>query len=356
MANMEPLLKAIHSCTNAKISVDALKKILKAAKEYTLRDPTILDLDLMRPVIVGNGKSFLLLNHLKAGDKVINPFGREKIIFFGIDLDTYEIKAIAIAKKELCEPETWDMIHQEIKIMEKCKGTEAIIQMDLAFSRGESIFIVMEYCNAGQLGDLLIALVTVHLDQRLIIKLALDIATGLKNLHALGILHRDIKPQNIFMIDKPEITPRAVIADLGAATEMNDQKQLSKFIGSYPWFSPERARAARPDKTEEELLPEWLEASIDKIDIWALGCVFFLLFKGGVLSWQRIPEGKSRSRVVNANLLNIREEDVIEDIKNSSLDPKFKPLLTGMLQVDPKKRWDANEVYEYLLKMYEKAF
>ena len=345
---MEPLERAISFCTKAEISVKALKKILKTADEYSSSEPTVINADLIRPVIVGNGGKFLLLNHLKAGDKVLNPFGREKIIFFGIDLDSHEIKAIAIAKKELCSSDTWNSLIQEIKIMKLSQGVEGIIQMDLAFFLGARVFIVLEYYNAGQLGELLIALMFANLDLRLRLKLALDIAIGLKNLHDLGILHRDIKPQNIFVYDKHEETPHAVLADLGSACEMKDFKEMKKFTGSYAWFSPEIAKTIEPGETETKVLPGWLETMTDKADVWGLGCVFFLLFKGGSLSWQRVLASDGRGRQVAKNTAKLKEKKVIEEIKNSPLDPKLKLLITGMLQVNPEKRWSALEVYEFL--------
>ena len=68
--------------------------------------------------------------------------------------------------------------------------------------------------------------------------LAAKIAEGLKYLHAKGIVHRDMKPENILMSDTSD-TCTPIITDFGYASQLKEGETCSKLCGTKKYLAPE---------------------------------------------------------------------------------------------------------------------
>jgi eukaryotic-like serine/threonine-protein kinase len=98
-----------------------------------------------------------------------------------------------------------------------------------------------------------------------------QVASSLGAAHARGIIHRGLKPENIFMVRDPEVSggERAKILDFGIAKlgeQSNVKTQTNALMGTPSYMSPEQCRGSGG-----------LDA---RSDIYALGCVFFALVTG----------------------------------------------------------------------------
>ena len=123
------------------------------------------------------------------------------------------------------------------------------------------IIIVMELANHGSLQDLI--------DQRLqqksyfeedeIMNLIIQLLQGIEHMHQKDVLHRDLKPDNIFLGSQGKIK----IGDFGIS-KMFDSTKLYTFsmIGTPYYVSP-------------ELVQE--EGYSYKSDVWAIGCILYEL-------------------------------------------------------------------------------
>jgi serine/threonine protein kinase len=85
---------------------------------------------------------------------------------------------------------------------------------------GPNYCVVLEYCSRGDLGKLIAehAKKKEHLPQRQIMHYLLNIASALAFAHELDVLHRDIKPQNIFVCSETVVK----VGDFGAAKIVED--------------------------------------------------------------------------------------------------------------------------------------
>ncbi len=102
-----------------------------------------------------------------------------------------------------------------------------------------------------------------RLEPRRAATIARDVARALGAAHALGVVHRDVKPSNI-LIDKEG---RALLTDFGLASA-RDVERLTRsgmFVGTVQYGSPEQAFA---------------EAAVPASDVFSLGCVLFHLLAG----------------------------------------------------------------------------
>ena len=85
-----------------------------------------------------------------------------------------------------------------------------------SFVKKDSINIIMEYCECGDIGKYLKKQMNRPLDEDKIWKFFIEMSLGLHYLHSFRILHRDIKTINMFLGKDDKIK----IGDLGVAKQM----------------------------------------------------------------------------------------------------------------------------------------
>lgn len=132
-------------------------------------------------------------------------------------------------------------------------------------------FYIMEYANA----DLKKFIETNDIPINEKIKLCLRIAQGLKELDDMKYYHRDLKPDNIFIIDGDW-----KIGDLGliASRDLDNLDSCNEFIGPRGWISPE---AMNKYLTKDKGFANSYDCSIDhQSDIFQLGKVFWYIIQG----------------------------------------------------------------------------
>jgi NIMA (never in mitosis gene a)-related kinase len=116
-----------------------------------------------------------------------------------------------------------------------------IVEFREAFTAGTDLFIVMAYCESG---DLKKRINKAHesgklFKQSLVMDWFVQMAQGLHYLHAQHIMHRDLKPQNIFLTQNNRIVK---IGDFGVTQQMDDTfKMAISMVGTPYYMSPELA-------------------------------------------------------------------------------------------------------------------
>lgn len=139
---------------------------------------------------------------------------------------------------------------------------------------------------------------SLSLDAKL--RLFLELAESLSKLHAIGIRHRDLKPDNIFICDQ-----KIKLGDLGLIHDIEREYSLdgiNEKIGPFGYMSPEAMNKALADHSRIEN-PESV-VICEKSDIYQLGLILFYLVQGEVPmgcledtdftpEWAEIPEAVS---------------------------------------------------------------
>jgi serine/threonine-protein kinase len=131
-----------------------------------------------------------------------------------------------------------------------------------------SPYIVMEYLQGRDLADVLEAEVYLR-DVHRAARFVLQACEGLAAAHANGIVHRDIKPGNLFITSASDGTEQVKVLDFGiskSGTELNNLTRTGAVMGSPMYMSPEQMRSTR---------------NVDqRSDVWSLGVVAFELLTG----------------------------------------------------------------------------
>ena len=172
------------------------------------------------------------------------------------DHNVYVIKQIPLdnlTSKQIYE------VKQEAKILASINSIYVVRYYD-SFEENNSLNIVMEYCNGGDLSKFLDEnkKTKILLKENLVWNLFLKITIGLASIHNLKILHRDLKTLNIFLTKDLDVK----IGDLGVAKMLTHTKFAKTFIGTPYYLSPELCQDIPYN---------------DKSDVWALGCILYEL-------------------------------------------------------------------------------
>jgi len=122
----------------------------------------------------------------------------------------------------------------------------------------DQLWLVMEYCGAGSVTDLLKSSPKRSLREEWISFICREVLAGLAHLHAAKVIHRDIKGQNVLLTSDANVK----LVDFGVSAQLD--KTIGKrntFIGTPYWMAPEVIACDQdPHKTYDS-----------RSDIWSLG-------------------------------------------------------------------------------------
>ena len=183
-------------------------------------------------------------------------------------------------------------------------------------------YIVMEYVKGTDLKNFIRERSPLSLE--LAVNIMSQILSGIEVAHKHGIIHRDIKPQNILITDDNEVK----ITDFGIAIALSDTSltQTNTLLGSVHYLSPEQARGS--------------SATI-KSDIYAIGAVLYELITG------EVPfDGES---AVSIALKHFQEDFPRIRDKMDYVPQSLENVILRATAKDPAKRY--NSVHEMLMDL-----
>jgi len=187
-----------------------------------------------------------------------------------------------------------------------------ILRFKQIIEDNENVYMILEYAKNGDL------LEYIKNKNRLSEQEArcffIQILNALEYTHDIGIIHRDIKLENILLNEKNEI----ILGDWGFASQWSPQKKLTCNWGSLFYSPPEVYLGI------EYIGPE--------VDVWSLGVVLYAMVIGN-LPFEGVDNTEIVTNILAGNFI------IPEFCSNNLVS-----LLTSMIKVDPEKRITIKEI------------
>ena len=127
-----------------------------------------------------------------------------------------ELRALKVLIPQLAHDETLVRhLRQEARIARRLSHPNAVRVEDLDRAEDGRVFIVMEYVEGRSLRDIIQRQGALPVSQ--VIKIAQQLCSALDCAHSLGMIHRDIKPDNVFLVPQPDERDLVKVLDFGIA-------------------------------------------------------------------------------------------------------------------------------------------
>jgi len=238
------------------------------------------------------------------------------------DREVDRLVALKVIRPELAgHPDVLRRFKQELILARQVTHKNVIRIFDLGEAEGAK-FISMEYIDGRDLKS-------IHAERGKLqpeeaAEIIEQVCLALDAAHAEGVIHRDLKPQNI-MVDKHG---RVVVMDFGIARskELSGLTQTGDLVGTPEYMSPEQAKGEEIDS---------------RSDLFSLGIILYELLTG-------ISPYEATTPVVA--LLKRTQERAVPPDKLDPAIPKFmNDIVVRCLEIDPQRRYaSAQEILQDL--------
>ncbi|KAF8819159.1 NIMA-related protein kinase NIMA1 [Cardiosporidium cionae] len=248
--------------------------------------------------------------------------------------------------KGLKEREKRQLI-SEVNVMQALRHPNIVRYYDRIIAlKTQSLYIVMEFCDAGDLASTISASKKLFggVKEEMIVEVARQMCAALAYCHTSDgafkrqrVLHRDLKPQNIFLTRTLGIsssTSSSTRGNVGFVAKLGDFG-LSRHLGV---LSVAHSCVGTPYYWSPELLREGTKTYDDKSDMWALGCVLYEMATGST------PFSSAQ------NLQQLRHEmNKGPPLPIKRISPELNNLITELLRKRATARPNAGQCLGYTI-------
>lgn len=195
---------------------------------------------------------------------------------------------------------------EEARILRQADSDHVVRVYDIG-EVDDTPYFVMSYADRGSLADHLAP--GQPLPPPMVVDLISQAAIGLDVLHNNGVVHRDIKPQNLLLHGAPDGYARVLVADLGVAKAVVQASGITQVVGTPAYMAPEQAIGVRVDR---------------RADVHALAAVAYQMLTG-----HRVRDGMDAVA---------KGEPPIPPTRFAALPAAADPVLLQALDADPDLR------------------
>lgn len=236
-----------------------------------------------------------------------------------------------LAPELAVDPTARQRFLREARAANRIQHEHIISITDFGETEDGLVYLVMELLVGEPLGRLVYR-ARGPVDLARTLDITMQIASALGRAHELGVIHRDIKPDNVFLVPREGAADFVKLVDFGLA-HMRGELRLTvrgSIIGTAEYMSPEHARG---------------EPAGPGVDLYALGCVLFEMLTG------RLPFLGAPDEIIGKHL---RAMAPAPSRYAPNLPSEVDALVLALLAKSPAQRpRSAFQVYERLRAIRE---
>jgi len=248
--------------------------------------------------------------------------GATGIVYLANDRVLKTRLALKVLKPEYSDhPQVLDRFRQEIVLSRDIAHPNILRVYHLGLYSGRR-YLTMQWVEGPTLAQVMQE--SAPLVEEQVLAIGIKLASALEAAHGRGVLHRDIKPQNILL----DASGEPILTDFGLARQVDDPGITlpGMFLGTPLYVSPEQARAVRVD---------------ERSDLYSLGVVLFEMATG-----QRPFTGLTIGEVLEQH--RVEQPPEPQQIR-PDLSPAIANLILRCLEKDPDRRFaSARELRQEL--------
>ena len=258
------------------------------------------------------------LEHLQGGRyAVLKKLGEggKGIVFKARDTSLNRVVAIKMLKNPVTTGEAYSRFITEAQSVAKLNHPNIVSIYDIG-KEDERQFFVLEFVEGQSLRDLIETYPEGKCDIQAVLRIGIDVCNALQYAHSQGILHRDVKPENI-MITEDGV---AKLMDFGLAKMLGQPRQTQDgvIVGTVAYVAPEIALGKGADA---------------RSDLYSLGAVLYEALTG------KPPfPGEDPVKIIFSH---IHDYPVSPDKLNPKVPHALAECVMKLLEKDPAKRYQS---------------
>jgi len=252
--------------------------------------------------------------------------GGMAVVYKGIDTLLHRPVAIKVLREAYADDPTFlARFQQEARAAARLDHPNVVTIYDVG-QDGDCHYIVMEYVEGEDLKTLIRREGRLSVDRA--VDIAAQIAAGVGHAHRSGIIHCDVKPQNVLVTRDGA----AKVTDFGIARALSESGLTDSEVvwGSPLYFSPEQAAGERPTPAS---------------DVYSIGVVLYEMLAGEPPFYAEKPAALA--------LMHIREEPPPLSVKNPQVPPQLEWIVRKVLAKEPSARYRTAEQLAMVLREYQ---
>jgi serine/threonine protein kinase len=233
----------------------------------------------------------------------------------------------------IADSESVVRFEREGKILTSLQHKNIVVVHSFGIDQKQRCYMSMQYLQGRSLGDLLLN------EGKMIwqraVRIAIQICDALAVAHEHGVVHRDLKPHNVMLVEGPE-ADFVKILDFGLCgalpdtmTDFQKLTQTGEVLGSVHYMAPEVCQGMRADR---------------RSDIYSVGCILYECLSG------RPPLDADDAIAVMFLQTGTMPPRLKEAGKHSDLPDELELAVFKSMQKDPRERFQTMEEFQEVLR------